>query len=216
MLQFIAGPTQRYGSPSFAALVMIDNDCKWVQLRMKDAPREALRKEAEHIRFLTHNYKATFIIDDDVEMAREVDADGVHLGKTDMPVSEARAILGPDKIIGATANTFEDIQYAVAQGADYIGLGPFRFTETKKNLSPILGIEGYATIMEQCRQAGITEPIVAIGGITTDDIQPLMSTGISGIAVSSGLVDASDPVWELMKMQREMSDFEYKLKQQAR
>lgn len=205
MLQFIAGPSRRYGSPSGAGLIMLDNDCKWVQLRMKDASREELRKEAEHLRFLTHNYKATFIIDDDVEMAREVDADGVHLGKNDMPIRKAREILGPNKIIGATANTFEDIQHAVAEGADYIGLGPFRFTETKKNLSPILGIEGYSRIMEQCRQAGISLPIVAIGGIGTADIQALMATGISGIAVSGGLVNTTDPVLELMRMQHELA-----------
>ena len=94
-------------------------------------------------------------------------------------------------------NTFEDIVEADRQGASYIGLGPYRFTETKKNLSPILGLEGYKRIMEQCREAGLKIPIFAIGGIRYEDIAPLMSTGITGIAVSSAITQAPDPVKEM-------------------
>ena len=97
-------------------------------------------------------------------------------------------------LVGATANTFRDIQWAVSQGASYIGLGPFRFTETKKKLSPILGLEGYKRIIEQCEQAGIRIPIFAIGGITIDDVPSLMRTGVTGIAISGAIINAEDPV----------------------
>jgi thiamine-phosphate pyrophosphorylase len=119
-----------------------------------------------------------------------VNATGVHLGKTDMPPAEARRILGDGFIIGGTANTFEDIRRLTDEGVDYIGLGPFRFTATKKNLSPILGLEGYKDILSRCRAAGIALPVLAIGGITVDDIPALMQTGVSGIAVSSAIRQA--------------------------
>ena len=101
-----------------------------------------------------------------------------------------------DEIIGATANSFADIQAAASAGADYIGLGPFRFTTTKENLSTILGVEGYSTIMQQCRKAGITIPVVAIGGITPDDIAALRETGVNGVAVSGAILNAEDPAAE--------------------
>ena len=119
-----------------------------------------------------------------MELVNALGADGVHLGKNDMPVAEARKILGPSRTIGATANTFADIEKAVAAGADYIGLGPFRFTVTKRNLSPVLGLEGYSSIMKKCAEAGISVPVVAIGGITAEDIDGIMETGVAGIAVS--------------------------------
>ena len=131
-----------------------------------------------------------------MELVDRLGADGVHLGKLDMPVAEARRILGPDRIIGATANTFDDIARAAAAGVDYIGLGPFRFTQTKSNLSPILGLEGYRSLLTQCRRAGITLPVVAIGGITAADIADLCATGIRGIALSGALLTADDPVGE--------------------
>ena len=120
-------------------------------------------------------------------------ADGVHLGKNDMPVDEARKILGPDKIIGGTANTIDDIIRLHRQGADYIGCGPFRFTTTKKKLSPVLGLEGYRDIVLKMREKGIDLPIVAIGGITVDDIPAIMGTGVTGIALSGAILNAEDP-----------------------
>ena len=113
-----------------------------------------------------------------------------------MPVNDARKLLGPGKILGATANTFNDLRTAVAAGADYVGLGPFRFTTTKKNLSPVLGPDGYRRILNECRAQGITSPVVAIGGITSGDIPSILSTGVSGIAVSGSILRAKDPVAE--------------------
>lgn len=125
-------------------------------------------------------------------MAKEIEADGVHLGKKDMPINLARQILGQGMIIGATANKFEDIIIAKQMGADYIGLGPFRFTRTKKELSPIIGIEGYMEIMKQVRQSEIKIPVVAIGGISKEDVPALMNTGINGVAISGAILQAED------------------------
>ncbi len=99
-----------------------------------------------------------------------------------MPVAEARGILGKEFIIGGTANTFDDVKMHYKAGADYIGCGPFRFTTTKKDLSPVLGLEGYRSIILQMKEANIHLPIVAIGGITLEDIPSIMETGITGIA----------------------------------
>ncbi len=191
-LQFITHPDENR-SMADEALEVLRGGCRWVQLRHKDADMQQLAKEGEECRRLCHESGAIFIIDDHVEFVNRTGADGVHLGKNDMSVAEARAIIGPAKIIGATANTFADIREAARQGADYIGLGPFRFTQTKKNLSPVLGTEGYRSILSQCRQEGINLPVVAIGGITDDDIPAIMSTGVEGIALSSSILQAADP-----------------------
>lgn len=195
MLQFITHHNQHFGYVDGAAAV-VAGGCRWVQLRMKDATRTELMETGLKIRDICRPTGATFIVDDHVELVADLDADGVHLGKNDMPVAEARQILGPDKIVGATANSFDDICAAVEAGADYIGLGPFRFTTTKDKLSPVLGLEGYRQIMDRCRREGITLPVVAIGGITADDLAPLMDTGIGGIAVSGALLNAADPAAE--------------------
>ncbi|MDR1739387.1 MAG: thiamine phosphate synthase, partial [Bacteroidales bacterium] len=99
-----------------------------------------------------------------------------------------------NKITGGTANTFSDIEKHYADGANYVGVGPFRFTETKKNLSPVLGLQGYEDIVLQCNKAGIDIPIFAIGGIRIEDIPTLMRTGIYGIAISSLILDSNNPV----------------------
>lgn len=199
MLQFITHHTERYDEVS-AAEAVLRGGCRWIQLRMKDAPAQAVVEAGRTIGEMCRNVGATFILDDHVELVVELQADGVHLGKNDMPVEQARRILGSDRIIGATANTFDDIRHAAAAGADYIGLGPFRFTATKRNLSPVIGIDGYRTIMERCRQEGISLPIVAIGGIVARDIEAIMSSGIGGIALSGALLQAPDTTEETQKI----------------
>ena len=133
------------------------------------------------------------VIDDCVELVEELRVHGVHLGKTDMAPGKARELLGPHAIIGETANTADDILAMRRIDIDYIGLGPYRFTTTKANLSPILGTEGYRNIMKQVCDAGYEIPVVAIGGITIDDIDELMTTGIRGIAMSGAITEAADP-----------------------
>lgn len=192
MLQFITHKNERHGYLD-GAEAALRGGCRWIQLRMKDEPDESVIAAGRQLAPLCRAAGATFIIDDHVALVDAVGADGVHLGKNDMPVAEARRILGSDRIIGATANTFDDIAAAVASGADYIGLGPFRFTETKKRLSPILGLGGYRNIMAHCRRAGYSIPVVAIGGITPEDIEAIMATGVSGIALSGTILRAADP-----------------------
>lgn len=193
MLQYISHFTPRI-SYAEGIRMALEGGCRWIQLRMKDAPAEEIIACAEEVLPLCRRHGAKFLLDDHVELVRQLGADGVHLGKNDMPVDEARKILGPDIIIGGTANTIEDINRLHKQGADYIGCGPFRFTTTKKNLSPILGLDGYKSIVLKMKELGIDLPIVAIGGITVEDIPAVMGTGVSGIALSGAILGAPDPV----------------------
>ncbi len=178
--------------------------CRWIQLRHKDASSEEIVQEAGAIAPMCKERGAIFLLDDHVELVKDTGADGVHLGKNDMPVDEARRMLGPGYIIGATANTAEDIIDAGRRGADYIGLGPFRFTTTKKNLSPVLGLEGYRTIIDRCHREGINLPVVAIGGICIADVAGLIACGASGVAVSGSLINAPDTSRETEKFMSEL------------
>lgn len=195
-LMFITNRTDQYTEQQETQWVL-EGGCRWIQLRMKDNP--SLETARELVK-LCASYQARLCIDDDVQMALESGATAVHLGKNDMPVDQACELVHQsgktDFLIGATANTFEDICHAARLGASYIGLGPFRFTQTKKKLSPILGLDGYKRILEQCREAGITLPVYAIGGIEIEDIPALMKTGITGIAISGTIIRAKDPVQE--------------------
>jgi thiamine-phosphate pyrophosphorylase len=165
---------------------------KWIQLRMKQASDEEVRATALAAKKITDANGCVLIINDRVETALEVKAGGVHLGKQDMAVSAARRLLGKDMIIGGTANTVEEIREHYAQGADYIGLGPYRYTTTKKNLSPVLGLEGYQQIMQILKQERVSIPVVAIGGIEMKDAASLFGLGLHGIAFSGMLVHAED------------------------
>ena len=146
-IQFITHTTDSIGYVEGARLAL-EGGCKWVQLRMKDATDDEVRNAAAEIQPLCKEHEAVFVLDDRVELAKELHADSVHLRKNDMPADEARRVLGEEYMIGGTANTFEDIERLARQGADYIGCGPFRFTTTKKNLAPVLGIDGYREIIE--------------------------------------------------------------------
>lgn len=198
-LQFITHHTERH-SYLDSARMALEGGCKWIQLRMKDASERELRDTAARVQELCLEHEATFIIDDHVDLVKELRADGVHLGKDDMPVAEARRVLGEAYIIGATANTIDDIRRHHRDGADYIGCGPFRFTTTKARLSPVLGLEGYRDIVRQMRAEGIGLPVVAIGGITYDDIPEVMATGVQGIALSGAILQAADPVAETRRI----------------
>lgn len=198
-MQFISHFTDQYDYLDSIAMAL-EGGCRWVQLRMKDATPEEILPIALEAQKLCKAKDATFIIDDHVELVKKIGADGVHLGKLDMPVGEARKILGDSFIIGGTSNTFEDIAMHAAAGADYIGCGPFRFTTTKKNLSPVLGLEGYQTLVAKMKENGLTLPIVAIGGINAADIPAIMRTGVSGIALSGTVLRAENPVSEMRKL----------------
>lgn len=159
----------------------------WVQLRLKNKDDGEVLENAQEVRDICGDYDTRLVLNDYVHLAKECEAHGVHIGKQDMPVKEARNLLGPEMIIGGTANTLEDIVVHSEQSADYIGLGPIRFTTTKKVLSPILQEQDIANIMAQRYEF---PPIIAIGGITPNDIRPLMGKGFHGIAVSSAISEA--------------------------
>lgn len=139
---------------------------------------------------ICQQYGALLVINDHVELALQAGADGVHLGKDDMSPSKARDILGKNSLIGATAHTLADIFRLQKMEIDYLGVGPYRPTNTKRQLSPVLGIEGYREIMES---RNIVLPVIAVGGITINDISGLMQTGIHGIAVSSNVANHKYP-----------------------
>lgn len=209
MIQFITHYTEKYSYLDSVKLAL-EGGCKWIQLRMKDAAVDEIRPVAVKVQEMCRDYGATFIIDDHVDLVKELGADGVHLGKNDMPIDKARLILGKDFIIGGTANTFDDVRKHYANSANYIGCGPFRFTTTKKGLAPVLGLEGYSNIIRKMRLAGIDLPVVAIGGITLEDIPQIMLTGVSGIALSGTVLRSENPVEEVRRVIEAEGNCKYK------
>lgn len=191
-IQFI---THTYNGISYeeSGMLALQGGCRWVQLRMKGATDDEAEPVARRLLAACHEAGATFILDDRVELCAKIKADGVHLGKNDMPVSEARERLGHEFIIGGTANTIDDIRRLKRESADYVGCGPFRFTTTKEKLSPTLGLDGYRSIIQAMRQEELRIPLVAIGGITLEDVPALLDAGADGIAVSGAVLRADSP-----------------------
>ena len=177
-------------SDTGAIRAALEAGCRLVQLRIKKQPEAEVLGQAIVAKKLCSAYDARLIINDYPQVARAVSAYGIHVGLQDMPVQEVRAIVGNDMIIGGTANTFEHIVQRVEEGVDYIGLGPYRFTTTKEKLSPILGLEGYQRILQQCRAAKFQTPIVAIGGILPEDASALFQAGVHTIAMSGAITNA--------------------------
>lgn len=205
MLQFISHHYGAYGYLDSIRMAL-DGGCRWIQLRVKGATDDEVRPLAIEAQQMCRQAGATFIIDDRVALVKELCADGVHLGLQDMPVAEARRILGPKCIIGATANTFDHVRMHHAASADYVGCGPFRFTTTKQNLSPILGLEGYRHIIREMQAHHISIPLIAIGGIQEADIPDIMATGVAGIAISGEVLRAEKPT---EKMKNILKNIEY-------
>jgi thiamine-phosphate pyrophosphorylase len=155
-----------------------------VQFRDKELSQEELVAEAKKIHEVTKRYGIPLIINDDVEVAYRVEAEGVHLGQEDASIEYARRYLGPDKIIGVTAHTVAEAQAAQATGADYIGAGAVFGSTTKNNTIPM----SFDTLAAICN--AVTIPVVAIGGITKENIMQLQGSGISGVAVVSAIFAA--------------------------
>ena len=209
-LQFITHHNSRYSYIDSARLAL-EGGCRWIQLRMKNADKSLMEDTAVIIQQMCKNYEATFIIDDNVLLAQKIEADGVHLGKDDMPIAQARKILGDRYIIGATINSFDDaLTHLRSDTPDYFGCGPFRFTSTKQNIAATLGINGYRNIMRQMRSSGINIPIVAIGGICNHDIPDILDCGINGIAISGSVLNANNPTAEMANISTTISQFQHK------
>lgn len=180
---------------------------KWVQLRMKEFPKPIILQTAYKAKQICDDFDCQLIINDHPEIAQKVKAAGVHVGKDDQKAEEIRYRFENDLIIGATANTLGDI-LNVEEFVDYIGLGPFRFTATKKKLSPILGLEGYREILGQLILKGKNIPVVGIGGIEIEDIAELKNTGLYGVA-ASGLINRVENPESIIKEIKKTFDHAY-------
>lgn|SRR5690606_19407557 len=179
----------------------LDYGADWIQLRWKNATDRQRLRLAERVKQQCEKYQAICIINDSIAIAKEVDADGVHLGLDDEKIEKARRTLGQGKIIGGTANTIADVIQRIDEGCDYIGLGPYRITDTKEKLSPVLGIEGYRKILLHLNEHRIVIPaIYAIGGVGLDDIPLLLEEGLYGVAVSKTITDTPAIISEFKKL----------------
>ena len=177
---------------------------RWIQLRMKEASDAEVLAAALAAKPMCERYGCMLLVNDRVEVAVAAGVQGVHLGQLDMTVGEARRRLGEGKIIGGTANTMAQLREHWRQGADYIGLGPYRYTTTKKNLSAVLGLEGYRAILSGLRAEGVAIPVVAIGGIGAADVALLLEAGLYGVAFSGMLVHADDPAALVRSLRNEI------------
>ena len=159
---------------------------KWIQGRIKNKSKQETKSKLLEMKNICEKHRCIFIVNDFIEIALEINANGVHLGKNDTSIEEVKKIIKDHNfILGGTANTLEDVKNLEEHQVHYIGLGPLRFTETKVKLSPLLGFEGYKNILETRGNNSI--PIYAIGGILPSDVTKLTETGVYGIAVSSYL-----------------------------
>lgn len=187
---------------------VLEGGCRWIQIRMKEASDDEIRKVYNEIKPMCAEKDAFIVINDRVELAKELEASGVHLGKTDMLPSKARLELGPSAVIGVTVNTFDDILAVRGLDVDYVGMGPFEFTETKENLAPRLGIEGIKDLCLRMDEAGIEIARVAVGGIKSDDIGALRQAGVNGVAVSGAIAFADDMAEATRRIIAEFKDQE--------
>ena len=167
---------------------LLDAGANWIQLRQKEGTEREKLQVACSVVKLAEGYKATIIINDSPQICGESGANGVHLGLKDCPAPKARQLLGKNAIIGGTANTPEQAKQRELEGCDYIGLGPWRATSTKENLSEILGETGIKKVAD----LNLKIPVIAIGGIALQDVKKILSLGVQGIAVSSGIVAAEN------------------------
>lgn len=158
----------------------------FVQIREKQLDRQHFLEEAEELKTLCARYKVPFVINDDVDLALQVGADGVHVGQSDMEAGDVRKKLGPDKIIGVSARTVEQALLAEKHGADYLGVGAVFPTSSKKDASEV----SFQTLKEICEAVDI--PVIAIGGITKENVAELAGSGICGVAVISAIFAQPD------------------------
>jgi thiamine-phosphate pyrophosphorylase len=173
------------GSTPTAHLENIQKACtagaELVQLRLKGVSEKKFLKAAHEAREITAHFQTRLVINDHYKIAKEVKADGVHLGKSDPSPTDARKHLYDWQLIGGTAHMLQDCETLLDAQAHYISLGPFRATSTKDKLAPVLGLSGYTAITDVLKTG---TPILGVGGITTADVKDILASGISGIAVS--------------------------------
>lgn len=193
MLQFITNTLSKTPVTD-QIFAVIEGGGRWIQIRMKDASDEEIKKVVDAVKPKCIETGTFLILNDRVELAKELNVGGVHLGKEDMPVSKARTILGPGAVIGVTANTYSDIAAVSNLDIDYFGIGPYAETKTKEKLAPVLGLQGIRDICYEMEKNEINIPHVAVGGIKLEDVLPLLEAGANGIAVSGAIAFADDIV----------------------
>lgn len=179
----------------------LEGGVTFLQLREKKLDEESFYQEALEIKKLCREYHVPFIINDSVDVALRCDADGVHVGQSDMEAQDVRAKLGSDKIIGVSARTVEQAVKAEKMGADYLGVGAVFSTSTKLDAREV----SWETLREIC--AAVSIPVVAIGGITADNLSQLAGTGVDGVAVVSAIFaqkDIKEAAQKLRKLSEEM------------
>lgn len=166
---------------------VLQNGATFLQIREKDLAQDAFEAEAERLKTLCTQHEVPFVVNDSVEIALQCDADGVHVGQSDIKGRDIRSIIGPDKILGISAGTVEEAIAAEIAGADYIGVGAIFSTSTKKNARSMT--------MEQLKEivSSVSIPVVAIGGISTENILQLRGSGVDGVAVVSAIFAAENP-----------------------
>ena len=164
----------------------LDGGATFVQLREKNLDREDFLAEAKEIQKLCKEYGVPFVINDEVSIAKDIDADGVHVGQSDMEAMDVRKILGPDKILGVSAQTVEQAIIAEKHGADYLGVGAVFTTGSKDDADDV----SHETLKAICEAVSI--PVIAIGGITKDNVAELAGSGICGVAVISAIFGQKD------------------------
>lgn len=180
---------------------VLENGATFLQVREKDLEEETFEQEAGALKSLCAEYHIPFVVNDSVEIALEIDADGVHMGQSDIRGRDIRSIIGPEKILGISAGTVEEAITAEKAGADYIGVGAVFKTSTKKDAGSLTLEE-----LKKIREA-VSIPVVAIGGIGTSNIMELKNTGIDGVAVVSAIFASKNPGEEtakLLKLSKEM------------
>jgi thiamine-phosphate pyrophosphorylase len=166
----------------------------WIQYRCLTKNDKELIAEISELASVCDDWGATLIVTDHYHLLDHIDVQGVHIEDMDGDIKKIRKHIGPEKTLGASANTFEDIQRIHKSGAaDYIGCGPFNFTRTKVNYYPVLSTEGYRKIIWQMKDKEIKIPLLAVGGVTINDVETLLTTGIHGIAVSGAVNMSEDP-----------------------
>ena len=180
---------------------VLQNGATFLQIREKDLAEDAFEAEAERLKTLCAQHGVPFVVNDSVEIALQCEADGVHVGQSDIKGRDIRAIIGPDKILGISAGTVEEAVAAEKAGADYIGVGAVFPTDTKKNATPMT--------MELLKEivSSVSIPVVAIGGISAENILQLRGSGVDGVAVVSAIFAAEDPgkaTADLLKLAKEM------------
>lgn len=186
------------------ARAAIEGGCRCVQIRMKDATMEVVSEVTAEVTHYARPFGCNVMVDDHVEIAAEGIADGVHIGKKDMKPEEARKMLGSMPILGFTANSIEDIHNAEGLPIDYLGIGPFRETTTKKNAAAPLGLSTYHNLK---KGVDYTVPYVAIGSVGIADIQPLMTAGAMGVAVSAAIAKTADPIAATRELVKETNKY---------